>query len=137
MTTDSAPATPSLDAAPAADAPARAGRNRRGGQSRGGQRRRPPEAGTPAAAPDATPATPKGPRTHPLLEQLAAWYPRLFGAEPLPLKRGIFEDLLAAHPEALEREQLKQALALVDVRLLDHVVVAATQAVSLAERGQV
>ncbi|GAA0781115.1 hypothetical protein GCM10009108_22090 [Castellaniella ginsengisoli] len=33
--------------------------------------------------------------------------------------------------------QLKQALALVDVRLLDHVVVAATQAVSLAERGQV
>jgi len=54
----------------------------------------------------------KGPRTHPLLEQLAAWYPRLFGAEPLPLKRGIFEDLLAAHPEALERDQLKQALAL-------------------------
>lgn len=114
MTTDSAPATPSLDATPAAEAPARTGRNRRGGQSRGGQRRRPPEAGTPgaAAAPDATPATPKGPRTHPLLEQLAAWYPRLFGAEPLPLKRGIFEDLLAAHPEALEREQLKQALAL-------------------------
>ena len=33
--------------------------------------------------------------------------------------------------------QLKQALGLIDVRLVDHVVVAATQIVSLAERGQV
>ncbi|WP_323012383.1 JAB domain-containing protein [Castellaniella sp.] len=32
--------------------------------------------------------------------------------------------------------QLKQALSLVDVRLLDHVIVSATDAVSLAERGQ-
>ncbi|MGB3835235.1 RadC family protein [Castellaniella sp.] len=32
--------------------------------------------------------------------------------------------------------QLKQALALVDVRLLDHLVVGATDVVSLAERGQ-
>lgn len=32
--------------------------------------------------------------------------------------------------------QLKQALALVDVRLLDHIVVSATATVSLAERGQ-
>ncbi|MHA3902821.1 JAB domain-containing protein [Castellaniella sp. WN] len=45
-----------------------------------------------------------------------------------------------AEPSAADvsmTRQLKQALALVDVRLLDHVVVAATQAVSLAERGQV
>ncbi len=40
-------------------------------------------------------------------------------------------------PDVSMTRQLKQALALVDVRLLDHVVVAATQAVSLAERGQV
>ncbi|HET8596709.1 MAG TPA: DNA repair protein RadC [Castellaniella sp.] len=33
--------------------------------------------------------------------------------------------------------QLKQALALVDVRLLDHLVVGATEVTSLAERGQV
>lgn len=48
---------------------------------------------------------------HPLLQQLAGWYPRLFGDNPLPLKRGIFEDLIAAHPEALERDALKAALA--------------------------
>ena len=108
MTTDSAPATPTPATAPAAQEPARPGRNRRGGQ-----RRRSPQASAPgAAAPAPAVAAVKGPRTHPLLEQLAAWYPRLFGAEPLPLKRGIFEDLLAAHPEALERDQLKQALAL-------------------------
>ena len=32
--------------------------------------------------------------------------------------------------------QLKQALALVDVRVLDHIIVAATATISLAERGQ-
>ncbi len=32
--------------------------------------------------------------------------------------------------------QLKQALALVDVRVLDHIIVAATATTSLAERGQ-
>jgi ProP effector len=48
---------------------------------------------------------------HPMLEQLAAWYPHLFGEVFLPLKRGIFQDLLAAHPEQLERAALKEALA--------------------------
>ena len=33
--------------------------------------------------------------------------------------------------------QLKQALALIDVRVLDHIIVAATETTSLAERGQV
>lgn len=45
----------------------------------------------------------------PLLDQLAQWYPRLFGRHLLPLKRGIFEDLVAAH--ALDPAELKQALA--------------------------
>ncbi len=36
----------------------------------------------------------------------------MFGAQPLPLKRGIFHDLLAAHGEAIDRDALKQALAL-------------------------
>ena len=37
---------------------------------------------------------------------------RLFGEVFLPLKRGIFQDLLAAHPEVLEREALKAGLAI-------------------------
>ena len=55
---------------------------------------------------------PRPPRTHPLLEQLAQLYPNLFGAEFLPLKRGIFQDLLAAHPDVFERDALKAALSL-------------------------
>ncbi|MGP1682413.1 MAG: ProQ/FINO family protein, partial [Giesbergeria sp.] len=48
----------------------------------------------------------------PALEQLAALYPPLFGAVFRPLKRGIFQDLMAAHPEAFEKDALKQALAI-------------------------
>lgn len=47
----------------------------------------------------------------PVLEQLASLYPRLFGAVFLPLKRGIFQDLLQAHPEIFENASLKAALA--------------------------
>ncbi len=55
---------------------------------------------------------PAPPRHHPVLDQLAALYPALFGEVFRPLKRGIFEDLLAAQPQALDRESLKAALAL-------------------------
>ncbi|MCF8212099.1 MAG: ProQ/FINO family protein [Rhodoferax sp.] len=48
---------------------------------------------------------------YPVLEQLAALYPPLFGSVFLPLKRGIFQDLLAAHPDAFDKEGLKAALA--------------------------
>lgn len=51
-------------------------------------------------------------RSHPVLDQLGTLYPALFGATPRPLKRGIFEDLLAAHPDAFRREDLKLALGL-------------------------
>jgi sRNA-binding protein len=47
---------------------------------------------------------------HPLLHKLFELYPRLFGARFLPLKVGIFEDLVAAHPEALPAADLKVAL---------------------------
>ena len=47
-----------------------------------------------------------------MLEQLAGLYPHLFGAVFRPLKRGIFQDLLAAHPDAFEREALKVALGI-------------------------
>jgi len=49
---------------------------------------------------------------HPLLHKLFELYPRLFGARFLPLKVGIFEDLVAAHPEALPASELKVALGL-------------------------
>ncbi len=70
---------------------------------------------TPALAPTASAAKvaqkgPRTPRIQPLLEQLARLYPQLFGAAFLPLKRGIFEDLLAAHPDVFERAALKEAL---------------------------
>jgi ProP effector len=47
----------------------------------------------------------------PVLEKLAAQYPQLFGAQFLPLKRGIFQDLLQAHPELFDADALKSALS--------------------------
>ena len=47
----------------------------------------------------------------PTLEKLAQFHPQLFGARFLPLKVGIFEELLAAHPDAFTKPELKSALA--------------------------
>lgn len=46
----------------------------------------------------------------PVLEKLFELYPHLFGAEFLPLKLGIFQELLAKHPEQFQRDTLKAAL---------------------------
>jgi hypothetical protein len=46
----------------------------------------------------------------PVLEKLFELYPHLFGAEFLPLKLGIFQELLASHPEHFARDTLKAAL---------------------------
>lgn len=46
----------------------------------------------------------------PVLEKLFELYPQLFGSEFRPLKLGIFQELLAAHPEHFQRESLKAAL---------------------------
>jgi ProP effector len=51
-------------------------------------------------------------RAHPVLDQLAGLYPALFGDVLLPLKRGIYQDLLAAHAEDIDKEGLKAAMAL-------------------------
>ena len=97
------PAPASVDAAATG-----AGRARRGGK-----RQRPRNPAPAATTPDAAPGVAKAPRTpHPVLEQLAGLYPHLFGAVFRPLKRGIFQDLLAAHPDAFEREALKVALGI-------------------------
>ncbi|MFC7206741.1 ProQ/FINO family protein [Comamonas endophytica] len=47
-----------------------------------------------------------------MLLKLAELYPRLFGENPLPMKRGIFQDLLEAQPEAFDRDGLKVALSI-------------------------
>ena len=49
---------------------------------------------------------------HPVLQQLFELYPKMFGVHFMPLKLGVFQDLLALHPEAFKREDLKVALGL-------------------------
>jgi hypothetical protein len=46
----------------------------------------------------------------PTLDKLAQLHPQLFGARFLPLKVGIFEDLMAAHPGEFTQAELKAAL---------------------------
>lgn len=68
-----------------------------------------------SAAPQ-TPARAKKPartrQVNPVLEQLFGLYPKMFGAQFLPLKLGVFQDLLALHPDLFKREELKVALGL-------------------------
>lgn len=91
----------------------------------------------PDSSPDSTPAAPAAPAAathpkakakarprrparpsrplrapHPLLDRLAELYPQLFGAQFRPLKIGVFQDLVARHPEALPKDELKIALGL-------------------------
>lgn len=73
--------------------------------------------GRPTRGPQAGRANAGGPRPksqplHPVLAQLAELYPALFGDVLRPLKRGIFQDLLEAQPEVLDKDGLKAALAL-------------------------
>ena len=103
----SAPATPSVDASAL---PEQVGLT--------------PEDATPDTEPTASatdaPATPKLSRqaqlqaqalaVQPVLEKLFELYPQLFGAQFLPLKLGIFQELLARHPDAFQKDTLKLAL---------------------------
>ena len=47
---------------------------------------------------------------NPVLEKLFELHPKLFGAQFLPLKLGIFQDLLARHPDAFKKDELKLAM---------------------------
>jgi len=66
--------------------------------------------------PDAPPVAEPAPKTsrrqlaEPVLEQLFEHHPALFGARFLPLKRGIFQDLMEAHPGVFDKTALKAAL---------------------------
>ena len=68
---------------------------------------------TPLAEEASSRSSPAAARARPVqsvLEKLFELYPQLFGAEFRPLKLGIFQELLAAHPEQFQRESLKAAL---------------------------
>jgi len=49
-------------------------------------------------------------QVNPALEKLFELHPNLFGAKFLPLKLGIFHDLLARHPDAFKKDELKLAM---------------------------
>lgn len=104
MSLDNVPDSSVSPQANAAEPAAPASNRRRGGQ---GQRPSPEQA---PSSPNASKAHP-APLQHPLLEVLARLYPAVFGDKPMPLKRGIFEDLMTAQPEALPSADLKAALA--------------------------
>jgi hypothetical protein len=56
---------------------------------------------------------PQQPRkANPVLERLFELYPTLFGAQFLPLKLGVYKDLLARHPDEFKPEDLKVAMGL-------------------------
>jgi len=87
-------------AAPATETPKAGDRSRR---ERGRGKK-------PAPTPQGQPG--KARKPHPVLEKLFELYPTLFGARFLPLKRGVYEELLARHPEAFPAEELKLAMGL-------------------------
>lgn len=71
----------------------------------------PPRAAAPAPATKQARRAPRAARpVHPLLQRLWELHPRLFGARFRPLKLGVFEDLMARHPDAFQKDDLKQAL---------------------------
>lgn len=65
-----------------------------------------------AAVVAAAPSKPKSrfASAAPVLEKLFEFYPQLFGQRFLPLKLGVYQDLLAAHPDVFKRDTLKTAL---------------------------
>lgn len=71
-----------------------------------------PAAGAAKARPNQRKGAPRPRQVHPVLEKLFELYPQLFGAQFKPLKIGIFDDLLARHPDALPKDELKVALGL-------------------------
>jgi sRNA-binding protein len=62
-----------------------------------------PQAAKPQAAKSKRPA-------FAVLERLFQLYPKMFGARFLPLKLGVYQELLALHPDEFKKEDLKVAL---------------------------
>lgn len=70
----------------------------------------PAQTGEPQPTPKSATKPDRTRSVQPVLEKLFELYPHLFGAEFLPLKLGIFQELLAKHPEQFQRDSLKAAL---------------------------
>lgn len=85
------------------------GRSQRGG---GGQQQRSQKAKQPQGQPQGQQQQRPQRKVHPALEKLFALYPKMFGAHFLPLKLGVYQDLLAQHPDDFKKEDLKVALGL-------------------------
>ncbi|WP_082497897.1 ProQ/FINO family protein [Pseudorhodoferax sp. Leaf267] len=60
--------------------------------------------------PDPAAQARRGRPVHPVLEQLAALHPQLFGSRFLPLKLGTFQDIMERHAGVFEAAALKEAL---------------------------
>lgn len=92
-TTTTAPAAPADNAGkPAAARRPRPQGNKRPHAAKPGQQARPPR------------------EVNPVLEKLFELHPKLFGANFLPLKLGIFQELLARHPDVFKKDELKLAM---------------------------
>ncbi len=72
----------------------------------------PVQAAEPAPPKDKAAKPDRSKTVMPVLEKLFGLYPHLFGAEFLPLKLGIFQELLASHPDDFQRDTLKAALGM-------------------------
>ena len=93
---------------------ARRGRGSRGG---GGNGQQPPQQQPQGQSRPRQPQQQAQPqraarKVHPALEKLFALYPKMFGAQFLPLKLGVYQDLLAQHPDDFKKDDLKVALGL-------------------------
>jgi ProP effector len=88
--------------------------NQGGGNQRPQQQQQPRRQG-PAQGQGQAPAQQAQPqraprKVNPALERLFELYPQLFGARFVPLKLGVYEELLARHPEDFKAEDLKIAM---------------------------
>jgi sRNA-binding protein len=91
------------DGSAAQKQPRRRPRKRRNpGQSGQQQKQQPPQ----------QPQASRGRKVHPALEKLFELYPNLFGARFLPLKLGVFQDLLDKHADVFKKDELKVGLGL-------------------------
>ena len=94
-----------ISSGPANPAPTAAPRSQRNGPLNRGPHPVPRDGAAQPGVRDKT--RPQGRKVHPVLVRLFELYPKMFGARFLPLKLGVFQDLLALHSEEFKREDLK------------------------------
>ncbi|MDN8614792.1 ProQ/FINO family protein [Variovorax ginsengisoli] len=109
------PTTETVSAPEAAEAPAASAAPAAPREGRRGRRKPRPEArpdATPKAGPEAKGGQRAPRKANAVLERLFELYPKMFGARFRPLKLGVYQELLALHPDVFKKEDLKIALGL-------------------------